>query len=77
LRAGIAAWNAEAIGGEPQRLGLKGSPTWVRRIFAPPLKEGGPTFDAREDPNEAVRSCLNTLLADEAFAAQLLNSWER
>jgi electron transfer flavoprotein beta subunit len=77
LRTGVATWNADAIQGEPQKLGLKGSPTWVRRIFSPPLKQGGPAFDAREDPRQAVESCVNTLLADEVFASQFLNRWER
>jgi electron transfer flavoprotein beta subunit len=77
LRTGVVTWNADAIQGESQKLGLKGSPTWVRRIFSPPLKEGGPAFDAREDPRQAVESCVNTLLADEVFASQFLNRWER
>ncbi|OPY78077.1 MAG: Acryloyl-CoA reductase electron transfer subunit gamma [Syntrophorhabdus sp. PtaU1.Bin058] len=77
LRTGITVWNGDAIRAEPAKLGLKGSPTWVRRIFSPPLKEGGPTFDARTDPEQAVEDCLGTLLTDEAFASGLLSRWER
>lgn len=77
LRAGITTWNTGALEAEVEKLGLKGSPTWVRRIFAPPLKKGGPVFDAREDPNDAVSGCLRTLLADETFSAQFLSRWER
>ena len=72
LRTEITLWNAETIHGEPQRLGLKGSPTWVKRIFSPPLKEGGPLFDGRQEPQRAVKNCLNILLADESFALKLL-----
>jgi electron transfer flavoprotein beta subunit len=77
LRTEISLWNAETIHGEPQRLGLKGSPTWVKKIFSPPLKEGGPLFDGRQEPQRAVENCLNTLLADESFALKLLKHRER
>lgn len=77
LRAGITVWNAVAIEAEPEKLGLKGSPTWVKRIFSPPVKAGGPAFEAGQDPEKAVDGCLDALLADEAFASQLLNHWER
>jgi electron transfer flavoprotein beta subunit len=77
VRAEIAVWSADAIQGEREKLGLKGSPTWVRRIFSPPLKQGGPAFDAREDPQQAVERCLGQLLADETFASQFLTRWGR
>ena len=76
-RTEITTWNADAIRGEPLKLGLKGSPTWVKRIFSPPLKQGGPTFDAREDAQPAVEKCMGALLADETFASQFLKRWER
>jgi hypothetical protein len=58
-------------------IGLKGSPTWVKRIFGPPAKEGGPTFDAQKDPRQAVSQGLNALMADEQFAQQLLKGWKQ
>ncbi len=76
LQASITVWNGEAIHAEPQRLGLKGSPTWVRKIFSPPVKKGGPKFDAREDARQAVEGCVTTLLEDPAYALQLLKRWE-
>ena len=72
LRADIPLWNADAIEGDPSKLGLKGSPTWVKRIFSPPQKEGGPVFDAEQDPRQAVDNALNLLFADEAFAVKFL-----
>lgn len=72
LRADIPLWNADAIEGDPLKLGLKGSPTWVKRIFSPPQKEGGPVFDAGQDPRQAVDNALNLLFADEAFAVKFL-----
>jgi electron transfer flavoprotein beta subunit len=75
--AAVEAWNAESLQAQPERLGLKGSPTWVRKIFSPPLKKGGPGFDAREDAPHAVEACVAALLDDAMFAEQLLKHWER
>jgi electron transfer flavoprotein beta subunit len=77
LRSSVVVWDAKAIQGEPGSLGLKGSPTWVRKIFSPPLKTGGPVFDARQDPERAVEGCVNKLLGDETFASNFLGHWER
>jgi electron transfer flavoprotein beta subunit len=71
IRTGITFWDAAAIGGEPTKLGLKGSPTWVRKIFSPPPKKGGPVFDARTGPGKAVEDCVNILLSDEMFASNI------
>ncbi len=76
LRADIPVWNAEMIEGDPQKLGLKGSPTWVRKIFSPPAKEGGPLFDAQSKPEQAIEKCLNVLFADECFASKFIKHQE-
>jgi len=75
LRAEVKKWDAKAIGAEPAKLGLKGSATWVKRIFSPPVREGGPKFDIRENPEKAVEQFLDTLLADRSFAEKMLNRW--
>lgn len=77
LRTGITVWSAAVIQADPQKLGLKGSPTWVRRIFSPPQKQGGPVFDAQEGMHQAVESCLNALFSDEIFVSDFLNRWGR
>jgi len=76
LRAVVKVWNAAAIQADPQKLGLKGSPTWVRRIFSPPIREGGPKFSAHEDPGGGVEQFLDSLLADKKFATHLFNKWK-
>jgi electron transfer flavoprotein beta subunit len=76
LRAGVKKWDAKAIEAEPRKLGLKGSPTWVKRIFSPPVREGGPKFNAEADPQAAVEQFLETFLADKDFAKKMLSRWE-
>jgi electron transfer flavoprotein beta subunit len=76
LRAEVTHWDAQAIEAEPKKLGLKGSPTWVKRIFSPPVREGGPKFYTQEDLPGAVEQSLETLLSDGAFAAKLLSHWK-
>jgi len=76
LRSGIKVWKAADLQADPQKLGLKGSPTWVKKIFSPPVREGGPKFSAEEDLYGAVEKSLATLLADPSFAAKLFSHWE-
>jgi electron transfer flavoprotein beta subunit len=76
LRAEVKKWDARAIEAELARLGLKGSPTWVKRIFSPPVREGGPKFIAEKDLQGAAEKSLDVLLADKAFAAKLFARWE-
>ncbi len=76
LRAGVKLWNAEAIEAEPSKLGLKGSATWVRRIFSPPVRQGGPRFSFQENPEGAVEQSLDVLLSDPSFAQKLSSRWK-
>lgn len=47
-------WEAGMLPFNTAQMGLKGSPTSVSRIFAPPSKTGGEILDARKDPVGAV-----------------------
>jgi electron transfer flavoprotein beta subunit len=76
LRARVEVWDGQAIGGEPDRLGLKGSPTWVKRIFSPPPREGGARFEAGGDPQGAVIQAVDVLWQDETFVHRLTRGWE-
>lgn len=76
LRSEIKVWKGDDLQADPQKLGLKGSPTWVKKIFSPPVREGGPKFSAEEDLHGAVDKSLAALLADKTFAAKLFSRWE-
>ncbi len=52
-KAEIVKWTASDIGGDPEKLGLKGSPTKVVRIFSPPPRQGGEMIEG--DPDEIAR----------------------
>ncbi|MFO8032310.1 MAG: electron transfer flavoprotein subunit beta/FixA family protein [Desulfohalobiaceae bacterium] len=71
LRQPIEVWDKDAIAGEVEKLGIKGSPTWVRRIGAPPPKESGPCFEAADGVSEAVSQGLQALLTDGFMAEEL------
>lgn len=64
-RSTVSTWDAAAIEADKQLLGIKGSPTWVRHIGAPPGKEPGPRFDAAEGVSQAVEQCLDIVMKEE------------
>lgn len=63
LRAEVKVWGSQDIGGSADSLGLKGSPTWVKEIFSPPVRKGGLKFDATENKEKAVNDFLDSLLS--------------
>jgi electron transfer flavoprotein beta subunit len=40
-KAPIPTWTAKDIGADENKIGLKGSPTWVMRVFSPEARGGG------------------------------------
>jgi hypothetical protein len=62
LRTPVDIWDTEDISASKKMVGIKGSPTWVRRISSPPVREGGPKFFADPDPDAAVVKALEILL---------------
>jgi electron transfer flavoprotein beta subunit len=57
----IPVWSNEVLKLEPASIGLAGSPTWVKRIFAPPKKEGEVMDGLGDLREEAVRRILGRL----------------
>ncbi len=64
LRQEVKVWTAPDIAAEAEKVGMKGSPTWVKAIFAPPGRKGGKQFDAREDRDRAVREFMEALFPE-------------
>lgn len=55
----VAFWGAEDIEADPERVGLKGSPTQVKRSFTPPPKEPGQVI--KSAPAEAAKDLVAIL----------------
>ena len=60
-KAAVRRWGAGDIGAAAEACGLRGSPTKVVKIFAPPTKSGGTRMDGREDTSAAVRAIVKLL----------------
>ncbi|QDR79015.1 electron transfer flavoprotein subunit beta/FixA family protein [Sporomusa termitida] len=60
-RRQIPVWTAAELTVDPQRLGLKGSPTQVRRIFTPPQRVQGELIQA-DTAREAAGMLINKLV---------------
>jgi electron transfer flavoprotein alpha subunit len=72
----IDLWDKNAIDAKPDLLGLKGSPTIVKKVFPPPGRKQGETFDGTQDPRAAAKWLVqklvkvNTLTATQAKGAE-------
>jgi electron transfer flavoprotein beta subunit len=64
LRTPVPMWTAKDMSVDPQEVGLTGSPTAVRRIFAPPQRTGGPIVSVDGDAERVARETIDRLLAD-------------
>lgn len=55
----IPVWNAGEIQADPERIGLRGSPTVVNKIFSPPKRTGGKIWDG--ETKQAVEELAKIL----------------
>lgn len=62
----IPVWRVQDIDVEPERLGLKGSPTWVDNIFSPPKRAGGKIFQG--EPATVVGAFFEAVKEDGLVA---------
>ncbi len=70
LRASVPVWGIGDVGLSVEEVGLAGSPTQVRRVFAPPEREGGDIIAFDEgNPDRAANQLLDRLLADGVLEA--------
>ncbi len=77
LRQDIEVWGAGEIGALPERLGLRGSPTSVHRIFAPPVREGGRVFDSTENTERAIEDFVEVFFEKESPLLEHLLSQDK
>lgn len=63
IREPVKTWGAREIEGALDKLGLKGSPTSVKEIFAPPSRKGGFTYNLTN--GSSIDEFLNTFFEKE------------
>jgi electron transfer flavoprotein alpha subunit len=63
----IEVWDKNAISADPNLLGLRGSPTIVKKVFPPPGRKRGEVFDGTADPKTAARWLVQKLVDVNAF----------
>lgn len=61
-------WTSKSFPFDASQMGLKGSPTSVVRIFAPPVRSGGEKIDATKDPAGTAKSVVETLFKDNIIS---------
>ena len=62
VRAKVETWSNEQLQLDVNSVGLKGSPTWVSRIFSPQRSEGEIVGDGLKDPIGAAQLLVDRLL---------------
>ena len=66
-RTKIEVWDKNTIGAETMMIGLKGSPTIVKKVFPPPGRKQGEIFDGTTDPHGAAKWLIQKLQSVKAF----------
>jgi electron transfer flavoprotein beta subunit len=56
-------WGAGVLNADPEKIGLKGSPTQVKRVFSPPKRDSGTRIEG-DNPSEIAQK-LTQILARE------------
>jgi electron transfer flavoprotein beta subunit len=67
-KAAVTVWNNADLGLDVNTIGLKGSPTWVSKIFSPERAKGEILGDGLGDPEGTTRMLLERLLATDMLA---------
>jgi electron transfer flavoprotein beta subunit len=66
--ATVESWSNQELQLDVNSVGLKGSPTWVSRIFSPERSEGEMVGDGLRDPIAAAHLLIDRLLAGDLLA---------
>ena len=65
MDAEVQVWNNETLQLDVNSIGLKGSPTWVSRIFSPEREKGEIIGDGVNDPEGTARLLIDRLLSKD------------
>jgi electron transfer flavoprotein beta subunit len=65
LDAPVTLWNNQVLKIDEQQIGLKGSPTWVSKIFSPERATGEILGDGYADPDGTAKLLIEKLLAKD------------
>jgi electron transfer flavoprotein beta subunit len=68
LDAEVKVWNNEILKLDVNSTGLKGSPTWVSRIFSPQRDKGEIMGDGLRDPEGTAKLLIDKLLSKDLLA---------
>jgi electron transfer flavoprotein beta subunit len=66
--APVECWNNQVLALDEQTIGLKGSPTWVKRIFSPERDKGEIIGDGGNDPVGTAELLVEKLLSKDLLA---------
>jgi electron transfer flavoprotein alpha subunit len=69
-KAKITSYNKDAVNADPKRIGLGGSPTYVKKVVVPPAKKKGEVKEAT-DPKEAAKWLVDRLVQIGAFGKKV------
>jgi electron transfer flavoprotein beta subunit len=64
----VKVWNNQDLQLDEQTIGLKGSPTWVSRIFSPEREKGEIVGDGLHDPVGTANLLVDKLLSKDLLA---------
>ncbi len=68
IDAEIEVWNNDVLKLDVANIGLKGSPTWVSRIFSPEREKGEIVGDGLNDPIGSANLLIDKLLSKDLLA---------
>jgi len=63
--ATVETWDNSVLQLDPETIGLKGSPTWVSKIFSPEREKGEIIGDGLNDPKGTAEALLERLMAKD------------
>ena len=66
-KAQISVWTVKDLEVDPSRIGLKGSPTYVHKIFTPPPRTGGKKFEG--EAAQVVDAFVKAVVDDKLFTS--------